>query len=437
MAAVTHPHDASIDVLRAACTIVVVALHATMAGVIVTGGQVSFDNALEEPWFAPVSWLVQIMPLFFLAGGATAAVSFRRGSAGSASGFVARRVQRLLGPAFAATLAIAVSLAALGAVGVPDALVEEAGFRLSQPLWFLGVFLLVQSLVPTMLRAHDRHPVASLVAILAAVVAVDVTRAWSGIEGVGFANLLFVWLLMQQLGFLLADGRFAAHTVRARLGLAAGALMITASLALAGAFSPDMYTNLNPPTSALVLLGFAQACVFSVLQPALRGLALRPRIGAVTGFVNRRAMEIYLWHMPAIVGLAGLLVAAALVAGAEPAAVHSPAWWATRPAWIAAVAAATLVLVHLVTRRPIVPRAATSSPWRAAGGSVLAVASIGVVFVLGLDVEAAVISLTLAAAAMRLTRGTVPVGVTRSGAAPIGGYPPMRMTSQSDAAVAA
>ncbi len=42
--------------------------------------------------------------------------------------------------------------------------------------------------------------------LLAAVVAVDVTRLSTGVDAIGFLNLLLVWLLVQQLGFHLADG---------------------------------------------------------------------------------------------------------------------------------------------------------------------------------------------------------------------------------------
>lgn len=424
----TH-RDASIDLLRAACTIVVVALHAMMAGIIAAGGEIALANALETTWFWPASWLLQIMPLFFLAGGVTAAVSYRRARAagGSGAAFAAGRVQRLLPPGIVAIGITAVGLAALSLAGVPDDLVAEAGFRISQPLWFLGVFLLAQTLVPAMLAAHERRPVVTVGVLAAAALAVDITRASTGIEVIGFVNLAIVWLLIQQIGFFLADGRFAAVSTRFRLGLAGGALVVAGILAAAGFFSPDMYVNLNPPTMALALLGLAQACIFSVLQPTLRRVAAKRTVAAAIAFIGRRAMTIYLWHMPAIVALAGILLAAALTTGTDLPALYSPAWWATRPAWFAVVALVTLGLTSVapVLRTAAVARRVTRA--RAIGASVLGVASVAILFVAGFDVGSAVISVAIGALALTLIRGR---RETR-------GITPAEVVGQPHAAVAA
>src|SRR5690606_36459057 len=62
--------DASIDVARAWCLVVVVALHSFMVGVSVAGGAPLLENATDG-WggFAALTWFVQIMPLFFVLGG--------------------------------------------------------------------------------------------------------------------------------------------------------------------------------------------------------------------------------------------------------------------------------------------------------------------------------------------------------------------------------
>ncbi len=403
MTAPAPARDTSIDLLRAVCTIVVVALHATMAGVVVSGGEVALVNALEQPWFWPASWLVQIMPLFFIAGGVTGAVAFRRwrGAGGTAAGFAANRIRRLLPPGIVAVAVTALGLASLRALGVPSELLVEAGFRISQPLWFLGVFLLVQALLPALLAAHERRPGLTIIALAAGVLAVDIIRLSTGIEAVGYANLALVWLLIQQLGFFLADGRFARASARARVTVAGAALMTTGILAAVGVFSPDMYVNLNPPTIALVLLGVAQVSLFSLAQPALRRIASHGAPAAVTEAVGRRAMGIYLWHMPAIVLLAGGLVAFALVADVDLIPLYDPAWWATRPAWFVAVGALALVLCALAPRVRLGASGSVTLV-RAALGSALAVASIAVLFVLGLDVGSAVISVALGLGALRI-----------------------------------
>ncbi len=117
------------------------------------------------------------------------------------------RLERLVRPAIALVVVVAGGLAALSLAGLPAELVATAGFRIGQPLWFLGVYLAVSALVPVMLRAHERARVADAARCCSPrVVAVDVTRFATGVDAIGFLNLLLVWLLVQQLGFHLADG---------------------------------------------------------------------------------------------------------------------------------------------------------------------------------------------------------------------------------------
>lgn len=423
---VTSSRDVSLDVLRAACTIVVVALHATMAGILVSGGAVRIDNALETSWFWPFSWVVQIMPLFFLAGGATAASSLRRRD--DVRGFAASRVQRLMAPLVPALGAIAVGLAALGALGLPPELVEEAGFRISQPLWFLGVFVLVQSLAPLLLRAHEQRPAVTIGALVALTLAVDVVRTATGIDAVGFLNLAFVWLLGQQLGFVLAGGGFARLTVRTRLIGAAVALAGIPALAATGLVSLDMYENLNPPTIALALLGFAQACLFSIAQPRLRAWGARRRAGAAVRVIGRHAMSIYLWHMPALVVVAAVTIAGSLALGIGMPVPLTGEWWASRPIWILAVGAATCCAVALVARTSAAQTpGAPSGGARAACSVALAVGAVALVFVLGLDVGSAVLAIAVALLALRIARAPRTAG----------GKPPVTHTRQQDFALLA
>jgi hypothetical protein len=95
----------------------------------------------------------------------------------------------------------------------------------------------------------------------------------------------------------------------------------------AGWYSPDMLTNLNPPTVPLMLLGIAQVCLLSVLHAPLSALMSSRAAQAAVFVVGSRAMTVYLWHLPVIVAVAGLSL---LVPGAAPEPA-SPTWWAGRP----------------------------------------------------------------------------------------------------------
>jgi peptidoglycan/LPS O-acetylase OafA/YrhL len=365
------PRDAAVDLVRAACLVVVVALHAFMAGISVTGGEIAVTNVvIGQAWFAPVSWIVQMMPLFFIVGGFAGITQWRRmrSRGESAVTFVTGRLRRLAVPAIAAFAAIGAGLSIALAAGVSPDLVGELGFRMAQPMWFLGVYVGATALVPLLTRAHERAPWATLAAMVLGVVAVDALRMGTGIAALGYLNLAFVWLAVQQLGFWWADGRVGALS---RKGLVAGlvtSVAVLAALFLSGAYSPDMYENLNPPTICLVVLGIAQLFAFALAAPRLRRVAARPRVAAAVDAVGSRSMTIYLWHMPALVLFAALLVGVG-VPFAEPLSL---AWWLTRPAWLIGVGVATALLVILTDRferRRMPASRAISSPAAAKSGA--------------------------------------------------------------------
>lgn len=343
------PRDAAMDLVRAACLVVVVALHAFMAGITVTGGEIGVTNVvIGQAWFAPMSWIVQMMPLFFIVGGFAGITQWRRmrSRGDSPVTFVTGRLQRLAVPAIAAFGVIGAGLAIALVAGVSPDLVAELGFRMAQPMWFLGVYVGATALVPLLTWAHERAPWATLSAMVLGVVAVDAMRLSTGIEALGYLNLAFVWLAVQQLGFWWADGRVGALP-RGRLvaGLVAS-LVTLAGLFASGAYSPDMYENLNPPTVCLVVLGAAQLFAFALAAPRLRRVAARPRVAAAVDAVGSRSMTIYLWHMPALVLFAAILVGVG-VPFADPLSLG---WWLTRPAWLIGVGVATALLVLLTDR---------------------------------------------------------------------------------------
>lgn len=350
--------DPAVDLVRAACLIAVVAVHALMVGVSAPGGVVQLENALEA-WdgFTVFSWFAQMMPLFFVLGGFASATHLRRVRAGrvGAGDYVALRLRRLLPVPLAAALAVVIALAGLTGAGLDPEFLAEAGWRISQPLWFLGVYVLCSALVPAALRLHERAPARTVAALGLGIVAVDVVRAATGIDAVGFANLLFVWLFVQQLGFWLADGRTPSLRQAGLAVLAIAALMLT------GLSPANLFEALNPPTAALALLGIVQLAVFSALRSRLRAWAALPRVQRVSDAINGAAMTIYSWHMPVVVLLAGLLLLAAPVAGSLLPAPLAPEWWLSRPVWLAVASFSVAGVVALAVRLERRPRPSSQS----------------------------------------------------------------------------
>lgn len=405
VAAPPHPaRDAAVDVVRAVLLGVVVLLHALMAGVSVAAdGSPVLRNAMED-WggFAPLTWVLQIMPLFFVLGGFASYTQWTRQRAKgvTAGEYVAGRVRRLLVPSSAAILAAGLLLAGLVVAGVPAEIVATAGFRISQPLWFLGVYLGCSALVPAMVRLHERHRVGTFAALAGGVVAVDVLRGGTGVTGVGLLNMAFVWLLLQQLGFAVADGSLDRLRRGPLLGAVAAAVGAGAVLILTGAAPADLIDALNPPMAILVVAGVAQTAVFLVLRPRLRAVAAGARTAAVVSWVNGRAMTIYAWHMLVVVALAGVLLLAPVALPVPLSAV----WWASRPLWFAVVLVAVALVVAVAGRRETARDAAVPrlGRGRATGAAVAGVVGVVTVLVSGSSPSGWIVGAVLVLGALRL-----------------------------------
>ncbi|MFF2275865.1 acyltransferase [Agromyces sp. NPDC058126] len=342
--------DQSVDAIRVVLLVVVFALHAMMVGVSLGPEGPVLENALEhQAWFGPVSWVVQIMPLFFIVGGFSSITHWRsmRARGATPAEYVRARIERLVRPAIALVAVVAVSLVALSLAGVPAEIVGIAGFRIGQPLWFLAVYLGLSALVPFLVRLHERAPVLTPLALLGGVVAIDLLRLSTGVEPIGYLNLLLVWLLVHQLGFHLADGALDGLARRTLWGLAGASLLLLAVITLAGPYPVDMLVNLNPPTLCLVVLGVAQLALFQLARPRIRAWVDERDASRAISFLGERAMTVYLWHMPVLVGLAGAALAANAVLGLPLPEPLSAGWWASRPIWlvVSAVVVAAVVLV--------------------------------------------------------------------------------------------
>jgi hypothetical protein len=388
--------DRYIDLLRVASLGVVVLGHWLMAVVVVGGdGAVRSTNVLAVlPSLQPLTWLLQVMPVFFLVGGfshATALASARRRGATYAD-FVRSRAGRLLRPT-AVFVAVWLALALLVEVGGQHrGVIAVATRTVAQPLWFVGVYLGVVALAPAMFALHRRLGWRVPVALAIGVAAIDVARFAGDVPYVGYVNVALVWLAVHQAGFFYADGTLTRGGWRPAWGLAGGGLAAMLALTWLGPYPISMVgmpgapvSNMSPPTLALL----AHAAWLTGLVLALRGPAGRwlRRARVWTGVVaaNGLAMTAFLWHLTAMFAATATTVAAGL---AQPA-VGSAAWWLLRPVWLAVLAAITAVLVAAFRRadRPRPMRVAAV----AAGGHarLTAVAAVGaalcVLGVLGLS----------------------------------------------------
>ncbi len=357
-----------VDFLRVVSLGVVVAGHWLMAGIWIDDGEITGRNVLElVPVLQYATWVLQVMPVFFIVGGYANAASWRSAARKGTvyAEWLRGRMARLLRPTLAFVVAWSAIAALLAEVaGVDGDLVASTARLLAVPLWFLAVYVLVIPAAPAMLRLHDRYGLAALAGLVAAAAAVDVARRLLGIDVAGWANYLFVWLAIHQLGFFWHEGRLAARRTRAAMAIAGlGALVV---LTVTDLYSHSMLGvgdegNNAPPTIMLVVLAVWQLGFLLLLEGRTNRWLQRPRVWKVVIVANGMAMTVYLWHQTAMVAA----VVIALVSGfglRRPLLTGS--WWATRPVWILAlmiVLAPLLLLFLRIERAPPKARAGGST----------------------------------------------------------------------------
>ena len=343
------------DFLRAASIGVVVLGHWLMAAPTVAGGEFSLSDMLHvAPWSQWLTWLFQVMPLFFIVGGYSNAASWEaamRSGQGYAA-WIAGRLSRLVLPIVPLLVVWTVAAAVAHQLGVGPDMIRVGSQVALIPTWFLAVYVVVVVVAPATHWLWRRWAMTSFFALVLAAVCVDAvgfTTEWTALR---WANYAFVWLAVHHLGYLWWDGRLTgARALPWALGGFAGLVL----LVTIGGYPVSMISvpgeevsNSRPPTLALLALGaFHGGLALSLEAPARRWLA-RTRPWAATVLVNGTIMTLYLWHVSALVLAVG--VAYGLGGIGLGLAPNSASWWATRPLWLVALLALLAVFVAIFGR---------------------------------------------------------------------------------------
>jgi peptidoglycan/LPS O-acetylase OafA/YrhL len=342
-----HPkprRDPAVDLLRAGAMLVVVAWHWVFTIVTWRADGPHVDNPISFfGSLAPLSWVLQVVPVFFLVGGyVTARATSGLTTTSERWDWVRRRVDRLGRPALPVIAVLAVAHVAAHLAGFPT--VAAAMVLTATPLWFLVAYLAITALVPAVAPIARRWPVGHVVVLAATCVAWDVLR-FQGVIAGGWRwwSMVLVWLAVHQLGGLLddvADRRRALALAAAGLGtLVAATTFGPYPVSMVGT-TTDAISNMGPATAVIIALASFQLALVALARPALDRLAVahRPVVERLTGL----AMPVYLWHM---VGY-GTCVLVAVALGATLPARPDVGWWLTRPLWVVAPLLVTWPLVR-------------------------------------------------------------------------------------------
>ncbi|QBI19715.1 acyltransferase [Egibacter rhizosphaerae] len=406
------------DFLRVLAICIVVLGHWLVAVVLIDDGWEAGSLLAMEPWTQWLTWIFQVMPLFFFVGGYANAAAWRsaRQRGQPWAQWIRVRARRLLRPVLP-LLVLWVPLAAiLGTLGVPGDLLQLGTQVAFIPAWFLAAYLLVCAIVPTTWALHERLGAWAVVAFAVAAALVDIVHLF-GVPLLGWANFVFVWAGIHQLGYLWYAERLPTRVPAALTLLGAGLAALVAltqladyPLSLVGTGIEDERSNNSPPTVALTALGVAQVgLVLALRRPAERWLQ-RPAVWARVVIGGSLAMTVYLWHMTALV----LVIALTYPTGLWPAGSEIDAtWWAMRPLWWALLAAALAGLVAVFARfersgKPIPRRGRV----RTAVGLAASTAGIGLLVAGGLYDPARTLGVPLSALGL-LALGLGALGVLR------------------------
>jgi hypothetical protein len=369
-----------VDFLRAVSILAVITGHWLIVGLYYQEGSLTVRDLLViQPKTQWLTWLFQVMPIFFIVGGYANAVSLEgaRRREIPYAGWLAARLFRLVTPLLALVLGWALIAAMLRLAGVSGEVIRLASRAALIPTWFLAIYIMIVALAPATYIVWRRWGFISFWALAIIAALIDLVYFAAEIRWTGWSNYFWIWLSVHHLGYAWRDGRLGSPAqliLYSALGLAALMLLIFKGpypLAMVG--SPDEeLSNTLPPKLTLLALGIAQFGLLLSIEAPMRRLLSGLRVWAATVLINSMIMTLYLWHLTVMVIIVALAyLAGGIGLGLEPGGGE---WWATRPIWIAVLYAVLLPVTLLLStfeRRSRAADASVPSALRLVGGASL------------------------------------------------------------------
>jgi hypothetical protein len=329
-----------VDLLRALAIGSVVLGHWIMAAPYYDG-VAQMDHLLAiQPWSRWLTWIFQVMPVFFFVGGFSNGVSWDSAQRKNLpyNQWLEARMRRLLGPAIPLVL-LWVFLAAVGNhTGVHPQMIKVGSQVSLVPVWFLAIYFVIVLLVPLTRAAWNRFGYWSVSIPLLLAVFGDWMFFNSSLQWLGWFNYLFIWGAVHQLGYAWQQQKLGGATQS--LILAIVSMIILIALTQYGPYPTSLVgvpgetvSNTTPPKLPLVALGLTQIGLLLSLEKPMRRWLSRGRVWTATVLTNGFIMPIFLWHSTVMILMIGLTFL--VWPTAFNASPGSEFWWALRPVWIA------------------------------------------------------------------------------------------------------
>ncbi len=343
-------------------------------------GRISGGNALEhDPSMAWISWILQVMPLFFVVGGFSSAMSLdsHQATNGRPQDWVAARLRRMLAPAIVLAATWLILIAGGYLVG-QGATIAAGAAAAAIPLWFLSNYTIDTAIAPWVLPRFRSNPRRFTLVAVSAFMGLEALR-FAGVAVLPHLNWVLGWLLFQVAGFAWRDGLLP--TGRPLALIAAALWSATIAAVVIGPYPVSMvnFPNLvhsptNPPTLALLLFGAAYSATAILAAPVVSGFLTRSRRAwAAVVAANSFAVSVYLWHMTAAVAASAVFY---LFRALPTAAVGTNDWWLQKLPLLALSLVFLTGIVAVVSRVERTALLAPRAPWQGGPASMLVSAAV-------------------------------------------------------------
>lgn len=345
----------AVDLYRAVAIMFVILGHWLLVAAVLREGQTELVILLEKQrWTHYVTWLFQVMPVFFFVGGFSNSLSWASAQRDpdKKRAWAASRLSRLLKPTVPVVLIWAVASFIASRMGVSAQLIADASQAALVPIWFLAVYIVITMTVPIAAAIWDRIGIFSVVLLALGAIAVDAIAFGFDQQWLRWTNYGFVWLAVHQLGFWWRSAARPRTWAMAFVGLGLAWLYVLIGhygfpVAMVSVPGAEM-SNTRPPTTAMLAVGCVQIGTILLLTGPLSKWLLNVRPWAWVILLNQMIMTIYLWHMTAMIIVVGVAVnLGGIGLGVEPG---TGAWWMLRPLWLGLYVLALVPLVLIFVR---------------------------------------------------------------------------------------
>ena len=374
------------DFFRVLSIIVVIVGHWLMAAPYIDASGVSMDHILAKAsWTHWLTWGLQVMPIFFFVGGFSNGITWdaaHRDGRGYCP-WLSTRLQRLLYPLVILMIFWTVLAIIAHRVGISSEAIKVGSQVALVPTWFLAIYSVIVILAPLARIAWKRWGFATIAILACLSVGGDLLYFHLQLKALGWANYLFVWLAVHQLGFAWLDRRYTSTNAILTWIIFGSLLLITMTqvgpwpISLVGVPGADV-SNTTPPHLPLLALAAVQFGVVLSLENKINGVLKNIKRWSFIIMLNGMIMTIFLWHSTVMMLAFGLAI---LTGGIGLYSVPlSSDWWVSRLAWIGIFSVALIPFVATFLRFEVSSSAGpeSPSPWRSVSGTGLMAAGLAI-----------------------------------------------------------